>query len=270
MLLISIEYDSMDTNDVKDPTITQDETERTSGPSPVSHGSHSMGSLSLSSLGQSTSEDTSTSSSLDKVKQIKTVIFDWAGIFCNPGEPFAHPDLIAQTGLTVDEMGAATKELSNLYYRGKMTTYEFWKGVIQQFGLNDLTSGALGDAYLSSYTLYPGMLEFASGLRPRYRVVLLSNLTDLMMRDIMETHHIERYFDHLVFSNTIGIMKPEFGAYEAALAVAESTPRETLFIDDSLKNVEAAKSHGLSAFQFEGGSVPRMKECMKEFGIVTD
>ena len=204
------------------------------------------------------------------VKDIKTVIFDWAGIFCNPGEPFAHPDLIAQTGLTVDEMGAATKELSNLYYCGKMTTYEFWKGVIDQFGLKDLTPGALGDAYLSSYTMYPGMLEFAGSLRPRYRVVLLSNLTDLMMRDIMETHHVERYFDHLVFSNTLGIMKPESGAYEAALSVAESTPRESLFIDDGVKNVEAAKAHGLSAFQFEGGSVPEMKARMKEFGIVTD
>ncbi len=198
------------------------------------------------------------------------MIFDWAGIFCSPGEPFAHPDLIMQTGLTVDEMGAATVQLSDQYYRGKITTYEFWKGVIDQFNLKDLTPGALGDAYLSSYTLYPGMLEFAGSLRTRYRVVLLSNLTDLMMRDIMETHHVERYFDHLVFSNRIGIMKPESGAYEAALSVAESTPREALFIDDSTKNVEAAKAHGLSGFQFEGGSVPLLKQEMSEFGVITD
>ena len=201
------------------------------------------------------------------VKDIKTVIFDWAGIFCNPGEPFTHPAFVTQTGLTVDELGAAAKELLKQYYCGEIPTYEFWKRAIDQFRITDVTPGALGDSYLSSYTLYPGMLELASSLRPRYRVVLLSNLTDLMMRDIMETHHVERYFDHLVFSNIIGIMKPDSGAYEAALSVAESTPHETLFIDDSMKNVKAAKTHGLNAFQFEGGSVLEIKERLKEFGV---
>ena len=203
----------------------------------------------------------------DTVKPITTIIFDWAGIFCTPGEPFTHPSLPAQTGLTVDEMGLQTKELQEAYYRGRISTEEFWMAVIEKFKLSGLTPEDLGAAYCASYSLYPGMLEFANSLRANHKIILLSNLTDIMMRHITSTHHIEKYFDLLVFSNQIGFMKPEALAYQSALAKAGVQPEETLFIDDSQKNVSAARALGMSAFQFEGGKTDLLKSHLEKAGV---
>jgi putative hydrolase of the HAD superfamily len=203
----------------------------------------------------------------DEVKNIKTIIFDWAGIFCTPGEPFTHPDLQKQTGLTVDEMGAKTRDIQDKYYCGKISTEEFWNNVIAALSVTDLTGKDLGDAYRASYTLYPGMLERAGQLRSEHNVALLSNLTEIMMRHIIETHHIERYFDELFFSNTIGFMKPDSEAYNIVLRKMDAKPEESLFIDDSQKNVDAAQKLGMHAFQFEGGSPELLDARLAEFGI---
>jgi putative hydrolase of the HAD superfamily len=111
------------------------------------------------------------------------------------------------------------------------------------------------------------MLERAGQLRSEHNVALLSNLTEIMMRHIIETHHIERYFDELFFSNTIGFMKPDSEAYNIVLRKMDAQPEESLFIDDSQKNVDAAQKLGMHAFQFEGGSPELLDARLAEFGI---
>ncbi len=200
-------------------------------------------------------------------KPIKTIIFDWAGVFCVPGEPFSHPDLLAQTGKSVDELGAETQSLQGAYYRGAMTPDEFWNAVIDRYNLSGLTPSDLGSAYLSSYEIYPEMLTTVGALRPSYHTVLLSNLTDEMMRDILDRHHIADYFDHLAFSNQIGVSKPDSESFLKALQLADTSPEEALFIDDSSKNVRAAEALGIRAFQFESGIAQDLLDRLRVFGV---
>lgn len=202
-----------------------------------------------------------------EVKPIKTIIFDWAGVFCTPGEPFTHEALTHQTGLNVDQLGAEASDLQKLYYRGKISTDIFWKGVIELFSLEKVTPEMLDKEYLASYLIYPGMLEFAGSLRKHYRIVLLSNLTESMMNEIMVRQNAKSYFDHLIFSNEIGHMKPEANSFLIALEVAGAEANETLFIDDSCVNVKAAIGLGMRGIQFEGGNIELLKEKLAENSI---
>ena len=84
-----------------------------------------------------------------------------------------------------------------------------------------------------------------------YKVCLLSNTNPYMMQWAMSNefdgqgHSIEYYFDHLYLSYQCKYMKPSPEIFQMMLDGQQSSAEETLFIDDGLKNVEAAKSLGM-------------------------
>jgi HAD superfamily hydrolase (TIGR01509 family) len=180
---------------------------------------------------------------------LRGVIFDWAGVFCSPGEPFSHPGFKEYTGLSIDELTRETKDLQGKYYRGLLSTTDFWQGVIAQFQL-PLRVDELSKAYLASYRIYPEMLRLADTVRAHTKTALLSNLTPEMMEEIVRTHFVDQHFDHVLFSNEIGYMKPEPESFAAALERLGTLPHETLFIDDSETNVAAAQKLGLCTIHF--------------------
>lgn len=180
-----------------------------------------------------------------KQAALRAIIFDWAGVFCSPGEPYAHPELYKQTGLTLAQIEARTEPLRMRYYRGTIATDEFWHGAIDELGLHGVTVQELSDAYLASYTLYPNMLAFADSMRPKFKTALLSNLTADMTEHIVRVHDVKKYFDHSIFSNETGRMKPEPQSFIEALALLDVSAAETLFVDDSSGNIAAAQNVGM-------------------------
>jgi HAD superfamily hydrolase (TIGR01509 family) len=190
---------------------------------------------------------------------IRAIIFDWAGVFCVPGEPFSHPSLAQQTHLTVDELSAATKEIQHQYYCGTISSDTFWQTIIQQFALKNVTPKELSSAYLASYQIYPGMLEFAQTLKNRFPTALVSNLTHEMMEDIINKHHADTNFNHTIFSNQVGTTKPDAEIFHIALQRLGTHASETLFIDDSTTNVEAAKALGFPSILFTSPTESKAK-----------
>ena len=196
---------------------------------------------------------------------IKTIIFDWAGVFCSPGEPFAHPKLADETNLTVDQMGEKTKSIQALYYTGKITTTDFWSKAKELLGVNEMSEDELNRAYLSSYRLYPEMLALAEKLKKNYQTAILSNLTELMSAEITERHNLKDKFHHLFFSNEIGYAKPDERAFNFALNELQAKPEETIFIDDSATNVAAAQKIGLTTILFSNPN--QCQAALKNLGI---
>jgi putative hydrolase of the HAD superfamily len=97
--------------------------------------------------------------------------------------------------------------------------------------------------------------------RQGYKVCLLSNTNPYMMQWAFspefsasvsgegaqphDGHPIDYYFDHLYLSYECKMMKPSPYIFEKMLQGQESTPEETLFIDDSPKNCSAARQLGI-------------------------
>ena len=84
-----------------------------------------------------------------------------------------------------------------------------------------------------------------------YQVCLLSNTNPLMMQWVDsndfdgEGHPISYYFDKLYLSYECKAMKPSPEIFKMMLDGQGAHPGETLFIDDSQKNVETAASLGI-------------------------
>lgn len=62
---------------------------------------------------------------------------------------------------------------------------------------------------------------------------------------------ISEIFNHIYSAEDLGISKTDPSAYRLVAEKLGKNPEEIVFIDDQLKNVEAAQKAGMSAIQYK-------------------
>ena len=115
-------------------------------------------------------------------------------------------------------------------------------------------------------------LEFLQQLRTRYRLSVLSN-TNPFIQSWARTPQftpcgksLDDYFDKLFFSYCMGCSKPGEEIYRKMLADGSMVAEETLFIDDSDRNLESAAKLGIKTLKVENGEDWRGK-LLKYLGM---
>lgn len=109
-------------------------------------------------------------------------------------------------------------------------------------------------------SVLPDRLRTLERLRQRYRICLASNTNPFIMaytrgdRFSGDGHGIEHYFDRLYCSYEMGVCKPDAEFFEKILAEEGVSPSETVFVDDSRKNIEAAGRLGIRGLLVEPDS----------------
>lgn len=189
-------------------------------------------------------------------KNIEAIIFDWGGVCCARGEPFASLALQEHLRLSPRHIGIITKDICEAYYTGKYDGDEFWECIMERFKLHKdcvFNKNVFAGAYLSSYRIYEDILDFILYLRNRYKTYLLSNLTTDMRRRIQERHHLENYFDLEVYSCDADVQsrKPSYRPFKILLEKIKIPAERCLLIDDSKKNIKAASQLGMSVLLFK-------------------
>ncbi|MBO7302444.1 MAG: HAD family phosphatase [Bacteroidaceae bacterium] len=102
-------------------------------------------------------------------------------------------------------------------------------------------------------------LEFLQQLRPQYHLSVLSNTNPFIQswaRSPLFTpcnKSLDNYFDALFLSYQMKASKPGEEIYRKMLATGSMIAEETLFIDDSDKNLEAAAKAGIKTLKVENG-----------------
>ncbi len=118
----------------------------------------------------------------------------------------------------------------------------------------------------TSQTPIPGSLEL---LQKLYHLKIpLYSITD-NIKEFIEYHRVHsnflHYFNGIVVSAEIGILKPDQKIYRYLLDQYALNPAESVFIDDSIINVEGALSVGMQSFQFTDAKACEIK--LIELGI---
>ena len=91
------------------------------------------------------------------------------------------------------------------------------------------------------------MQELADGQHGGHRVLYLSNMP-VAFADVLEARcpWIAR-FESGIFSGRVNLAKPDDAIFAAAEQTLGLNPAETLFLDDSVRNVHAARARGWQA-----------------------
>lgn len=109
------------------------------------------------------------------------------------------------------------------------------------------------DAWLGFLVeIHTHLLEYLQTLRGKYRLSVLSNTNPFIQSwaltgDFTPTgKSLADYFDMLFFSYRMNCSKPGSEIYRKMLEEGRMKAEETLFVDDSTKNIEAAAKEGIS------------------------
>ncbi len=94
----------------------------------------------------------------------------------------------------------------------------------------------------------------------------LTNMETWTFPDRRERYPFLRELDGALVSGFEGVAKPDPRVFELLLERFELTAAKTLFVDDSRANVEAARSVGLQAIEFE--SPARLREALEHAGLL--
>ena len=103
-----------------------------------------------------------------------------------------------------------------------------------------------------------------------YRVYLLSNYAKTTFEEAIKCFEFLNYVDGRVISYEIKAIKPEKEMYEELIQKYNVNPKEAVFLDDLVENLEAAKKFGFATIlvQDREKAKEKLNLLLKEKGIV--
>ena len=198
---------------------------------------------------------------------IKVIYFDLGKVIVDFDYALAIRELMKVTSLPLGEVTAVLSDnsLINEYETGKISTAEFYRLVSQRLQL-EVPLERFKQLWGSMFLPQPLLSEsFLQSLKKRYRLSLLSNTNEIHFEFVEGRYPILSCIEERVLSYQVGCMKPDEKIYHAAVAKAEVVPEEILFTDDRQENINAARSIGIQAIQFQ--SEDQLKRDMNVLGV---
>ena len=103
-------------------------------------------------------------------------------------------------------------------------------------------------------------LDQLEALRKDYKIYLLSNTNPIMIHSDIKKYfqvcgkEMKDYFDGMILSYEAKSIKPDAGIFEYTIKTLGINPEETIFFDDSQKNLDAAAKFGFGTALVAPGS----------------
>ena len=184
---------------------------------------------------------------------IRNLLFDLGGVIINLDRQRCVDALTALGDEKADEMLDLSVQRGTLMdlEEGKISPSDFFKCMRQKIGkavsdeeivhaLNELLIGIPLDR-----------LTLLRKLRQRFNVMMLSNTNPIMFDTkiaecfAQEGLSITDYFDDVYLSYRLKSCKPDIAIFKKVIELSRIVPQETLFFDDTQKNLDAAASIGI-------------------------
>lgn len=134
---------------------------------------------------------------------------------------------------------------------GEISAADFLAYMHRRIGRDGVSDHDIVDAINAFLVGIPvERLQLLRQLRSRYRVMMLSNTNPIMFDTkiadcfAQEGLTVEDYFDDIFLSYRLKACKPNAEIFEKVIASSHIVPQETLFFDDSQKNLDAAAALG--------------------------
>ena len=198
---------------------------------------------------------------------IKNLIFDLGGVIEN-----LHMDRAERAFREIGmDLTKAIAENPNIvkkvmgYINGFVSEPEV-AAVIRPYCSPNVTDEQIMRAMLSECGDIPvARLEALKSLRSRYKVYLLSNISERFWLDAVKKMDAHGYlpddcFDRCFLSYEMQLAKPDARIYQQVISETGIRPSETIYFDDRIENVEAGKAVGFHAVMVETNFLEKTEE----------
>ena len=190
------------------------------------------------------------------MQNIKNIIFDLGGVFIDIDFEKTKK---AFSDLGIHDYGEkfGQHHASPLFQdleTGKIDADAFFDGFRQTFNvsISDTSIIQAWNAMLGHFTL--DKIQWLADVNKKYKTYLFSN-TNIIHQQQFEPQFvqeigrpIQEFFLHTYYSHDLGLRKPTVESFEKILKEQHLIADETLFIDDTIGNIEGAQKAGLQTF----------------------
>ena len=192
--------------------------------------------------------------------EIKAIIFDVGGTYLEGS--FVNK---AYKVLGINNVFSADKEVcfNSDFNKGVITGEECFR---KFFGvpISDRQMKKVKDIWTSTWVATSEMLELVKNLKKYYKLAILSNSDSLSAKKFLNNGWYS-YFDYLVLSHEIGILKPDERIYQIMLDKLNVDAKNCLFIDDQEEALKPARKIGMETILFK--STEQLKKEFDEMSI---
>ena len=192
------------------------------------------------------------------MSDIKNIIFDLGGVILNLNYQ-ATTDAFEKLGVKNFENLYNQKEqteLFNNFEKGLISTEKFISQLQQAAALSKKQIINAWNAMLLD--LPKERLEFILSLKSNYNTFLLSNTNEIHIEcfenQLSKKNHLSLFnncFDKIYYSCRMKDRKPNASCFNKVMNENNLSPKETLFIDDSIQHINTAKKMEINTYLME-------------------
>jgi len=189
--------------------------------------------------------------------KIKNIIFDLGGVILDIDETIVYKEL-EKMGINTSELAHSKEfiEIMSKFDTGIYTAPTFRKKMKALIGQEKMTDQKFDSIWNAMLLDIPReRIEAIEKVKKHYKIFLMSNTNeihyDLYVRDLQLRfgyNEFDELFNKSYFSFAEHLEKPNPHFFELILDHEHLLPEETLFIDDSKKNIEAAQALGIHTY----------------------
>ncbi len=177
---------------------------------------------------------------------IRAIAFDWGGVFTEGTfDQSAIVALAERMGIEPTSIERPYLDLMAEFETGAFDLAGFHARFVEATG-TELDEPTFAETFLGAVRERTAMFAVLGAIPADYTVGMLSNNVPVLcdrVRDDARMQRIERF----VFSNEIGVRKPDPEAFAALTDALDVPPQATVFIDDAERNIVAARALGYAA-----------------------
>lgn len=182
---------------------------------------------------------------------LRTVFVDFGGVLVRTEDKGPRTRAAERLGMSYRDLEKVIfeSETSLRASTGEIPEEAHWQAVAAALRLPRPEADKVVDEFFAGDRADQNLLDFLRGLRPERKVGLISNAWS-GLRAFITRQGFADVFDYMVVSAEVGLMKPDPRIYLLALDELGAAPEESVFIDDVLANVEAARAVGMAGIHF--------------------
>lgn len=189
------------------------------------------------------------------MQRIKNIIFDLGGIFIDIHFSKTE-EAFAKLGIENFNLLYNQHHASDIFAKletGAISPEAFYDTLRIETNKNSLTNKEIESAWIAMLGDYflPA-IEWLDEIKNRYKIFLFSNTNAIHVPHLYKIfkaqtgkESFENFFITTYYSHNLGLRKPHEDSFKAILEKEKLTAAETLFIDDTEKNIVGAKLAGL-------------------------
>ncbi len=207
----------------------------------------------------------------------KIVIFDWGGVIeSHEKEDYNVNKVILDTvkqyhcPLTdleiISTCSNITKNMSMFIKNDDLTIRKWFETICDKLKINCSLEDYKNsyEKYGKKINYYKDVVKLAHSLKGKCKIAIFSNLVKLDEKRINDQVDLST-FDYAFLSYELGYIKPKEKAYEIVEKAIKVKPKNILFVDDTIENIEVAKSRGWCTCKAFGYELDKIKDAIDKF-----